>query len=61
MQTVTFLTAQAPWVLNKKSAQMDRKSDLAGQLAQFTNGFYARFVAVREKIKISLDKFAFMI
>ena len=35
--TDTFLTAQSSWVFNKKSAQMDGKSDLAGPSVQFTN------------------------
>ena len=32
-----LLTAATPWIFNKKSAQMDGKSDLAAPIVQFTN------------------------
>ena len=35
--TETFQTARSSWIFNKKSAQMDGKSDLAGPSVQFTS------------------------
>ena len=49
--------SQNYWKTKKKSAQTDGKSDLAGQLAQFTSRVYARIVCVRERNKKHFCKF----